>query len=459
MATEQPSITTPLEQGFEKVLTPFQDFIRGQTTSSLLLIFSTVIALIIANSAFSVHYEQFLHTRIGLVLGDKAQAMDLRHWINDGLMTFFFFLIGMEIKREILVGELRDVRRFALIISAALGGMLFPAGIYAWINAGTQYLHGWGIPMATDTAFVIGLLALLGKHIPVAAFAFLTALAIIDDLGAILVIALFYSESISLHYIALSITVMAVMILMNLLGIRRPGLYLAGGVMMWLFMLGSGIHATITGILVAATIPARPRQHPGWFFQRMDKVLNRLKHLEGKRPATAPILGESEQHALVEDVRVAAEKTTTPLRRWERALDQPISLFVMPLFALANAGIPLNHSMFTGFLSNKLEIGIVMGLVVGKSFGISLFTWLAIRLRIGHLPSGLTMRHVIGLALLAGIGFTMSIFISNLAFISNHEALLNAKASILTASFIAGLAGYLWLRFTPHDIQTESGER
>jgi NhaA family Na+:H+ antiporter len=457
MTTEQHKVTNSLEDGFEKVLSPFQDFIREQTTSSLLLIFSTIIALVIANSAWSLQYQQILETRLGIVLGSDDLTMDIRHWINDGLMTFFFFLIGMEIKREILVGELREIRRLALVFSAALGGMLLPAAIYASINSGTQYSHGWGIPMATDTAFVIGLLALLGRHIPAAAFAFLTALAIIDDLGAILVIALFYTDSINLHFIMMSMIFLALLVVMNVLGIRLPSLYLAGGLIVWLFMLGSGIHATVTGILVAATIPARPKQRPDWFFQRIDRLVEGIKHFERKRPAT-PILGESKQHQLVEEVQDAAMKTTTPLRRWEHAIDQPISLFVMPLFALANVGIPLDKTMFTGLLSDSLEIGLITGLVIGKSAGISLFTWLALRMKVGHLPAGLNMRHITGLALLGGIGFTMSLFMSNLAFVDNHEALLSAKAGILTGSLIAGTAGYIWLRFTPHEIAQETRE-
>jgi len=448
---KQQKTKTSLEQGFEKILTPFQAFIKDQTTSSVLLVISTLIAVIIANTPLSARYEHLLGAELGLVFGDLSFTMSLQHWINDGLMAFFFFLIGMEIKREILVGELKEFGRFMLVFTAAVGGMLVPAAVFIMLNAETVYAEGWGIAMATDTAFVIGIMALLGRHVPAAAFAFLTALAIIDDLGAIAVIAMFYSESISTYHIGVCAILLMFMILANILGIRKPSVYFTSGVMIWLTMLGSGIHATIAGILVAATVPARPKHTPGWFFKRIENLLDRLKRIEKTRPSVNPILGEPEQHALVEDVKDAAERATTPLRRWERALEHPISLFVLPVFALANAGIPLTTDSFTGFWFNTLSTGIVLGLVIGKSAGITLFAWLALHLKIGHLPSSLGMRHVVGLALLGGIGFTMSIFVSNLAFDDMPEVLLRAKIAILTGSLISGALGYLWLRFNTRD--------
>lgn len=442
---KQEKTKTSLEKGFEKLLTPFDSFIKDQTTSSVLLIVSTLIAIIIANSYLYHDYESLLETPLGFVFGDISLNMSLRHWINEGLMAFFFFLLGMEIKREMLVGELREIRQFMLVVAAAAGGMLVPASIYYFFNAGTEYAKGWGIPMATDTAFVIGILALLGKRVHVAAFTFLTALAIIDDLGAIVVIALFYSEAISSYHLAVCAVLLAVMILLNNLGIRRPSIYFTGGFLIWLAMLGSGIHATIAGIIIAATVPARPKYETNWFVGRVNNLIERFKHVDGKRPATAPILGEGEKHALIEEVKDAAEKSTTPLRRWERALEHPVGLFVMPVFALANAGIPLNMHVFSGLWSNSMAAGILLGLVAGKGLGISLFAWLAMRLKIGRMPSGLDLRHIIGLGLLGGIGFTMSIFISNLGFEDAPQVLMNAKAAILTGSFIAGTCGYLWL--------------
>ncbi|MCG6939091.1 MAG: Na+/H+ antiporter NhaA [Gammaproteobacteria bacterium] len=455
---QQPNIQTSLEKGFEKVLSPFQQLIRDQTTSSVLLIIATVIALLIANSPVHHSYEALMEMHLGIVFGDMSLKMSLRHWINEGLMTFFFFLLGMEIKREILVGELNNFRYFILVLAAAAGGMLVPASIYYYFNAGTDYVHGWGIPMATDTAFAVGILTLLRRHIPVSAFAFLTALAIIDDLGAIIVIALFYSESVSVYYLGLCVIPLAVMTLMNVLGIRKPGIYLAGAIMAWLAMLGSGIHATIAGILVAATIPARPKHEPGWFFGRIDNLLKRFRHIERSKPDASPMLAESEQHVLIEGVKDAADKVTTPLRRWEHALERPIALFVMPVFAFANAGIPVNMQVFDALWNETIATGIMLGLVLGKVLGISLFAWLCIILRLGRLPGSLDMRHIIGIGMLGGIGFTMSIFISNLGFDNMPQTLLHAKAAILTGSLIAGICGYLWLRNIHHeDRKTETG--
>jgi NhaA family Na+:H+ antiporter len=437
----------PLERGFEKLYSPFQKFIQDQTTSSLILIISVLIALIIANSPLSEHYESAVEAPLGIVIGDWSFKMGSRHWINEGLMSYFFFLLGMEIKREILVGEIKTMPRLIPVAAAALGGMLVPALIYHLFNASTEFVHGWGIPMATDTAFAVGILALLGKRIPIAAFTFLTALAIIDDLGAILVIAIFYSDSISLVHLAASTVFLLVLVICNLSGIRKASIYLLGGFFVWIMMLGSGIHATIAGVLVAATVPARPKQDPAWLIQRLNNLFQRLQSLEHNKQQDRPILGEEEQHNVVENVQDAAEKVTVPLNRWRRVLTQPVALFVLPLFALANAGIPINSDSFSSLWLDPLAAGIIFGLVVGKGLGITLFCWITLRLNLGRLPSAVTIEHVFGLGLLGGMGFTMSIFISGLGFSEDHHALLIAKTAILIASLISGICGYLWLRF------------
>jgi len=443
---KQGTAQTRLEQRFERALTPFQEFVSDQTTSSLLLIGCTLAALLIANSPYAHAYEAFIDTPLGVNFGEHVFRMDLRHWINDGLMTLFFFLIGLEIKRELLVGELRDMQRSLPVIVAALGGMLAPALIFFLLNAGGDYAHGWGIPMATDTAFAIGLLALLGNRIPTAAVTFLIALAIIDDLGAILVIAVFYSESISVAHLGAAAAALGLLLLTNLLGIRSVALYLVGGILVWVAMLGSGVHATVAGILVAATIPARPKRRPGWFLQHTQHLLNRFRELEKRKDTHQPMLGETEQHAVAARLQDAAEKATTPLRRWEHALDRPVSLFVMPVFALTNAGITISREALDGIWHNPLTLGIVFGLVLGKGLGIPLFTWLAVRLRLGRLPDGVGFRHIVGLGLFGGMGFTMSIFIARLGFGDAPEAMHAAKVGILAASLLAGCAGYLWLR-------------
>ncbi len=438
---------SPIEDGFEKVLSPFQAFIKDQATSSVILIVCTIVALFIANSDLSAPYQALLSSSLGIVFNDVVYSMSISHWINDGLMTFFFFLLGMEIKREILVGEIRDLQRFLPIIAAALGGMIMPASLFYALNAGSEFSSGWGIPMATDTAFAVGVLALLGRCVPLSAVAFLTALAIIDDIGAIMVIALFYSDSINGVNLVLGFVMLLFLVVMNLLGVRRSVVYILGGVMVWLAMLGSGIHATVAGVLVAATVPARPKRDAQWFMRRVNKLLGRFSAIEQVKPQQTPILAETEQHAVVEGIQKAAEKSTTPLKRWENRMEHPVALFVLPVFALTNAGVILSFEHLPQLWQHSLALGVILGLVVGKGLGIPLFVWLALKLGLGVLPRGLDIRHVIGLGLLGGMGFTMSIFISGLGFSGQIEVQEMAKLAILFASLIAGCTGYIWLRF------------
>lgn len=436
---------TPLESGFERLVTPFKHFIDDQTTGSLMLLACTIAALLVANSPFAQAYERILTTQIGFSLGDSSFTMDLRHWINDGLMSLFFFVLGLEIKREILVGELNKPHHSLPVIAASFGGMLAPAAIYLSLNSNTAYVHGWGIPMATDTAFAIGILALLGSSIPAALVTFLTALAIIDDLGAILVIAIFYTESINLFWLASSCIFLLLLAGCNAIGIRKPVVYLIGGGLVWGAMLGSGVHATVAGILVAFIVPARPKREPQWFVRRVRNLIDKFETIQNK--TTSPILGQSRQHNIAKQLHETAEKATTPLRRWEHSLQRPVALFVMPIFALANAAVPVDYQSITTLWSDNLSIGVVLGLVVGKAVGITLFAWLALRLQVGRLPQDVTMHHIAGIGLLGGVGFTMAIFIAGLGFTDNPDALVTAKSAILLASFTAGLLGYLWLRF------------
>lgn len=437
---------TPLEARFERVITPFQEFIRDHTTGSLLLISCTLIALVIANSPLAHRYETLIQTPLGFIVGERAFKMSLHHLINEGLMSLFFFVLGLEIKREMLAGELKNPRQSLPVIAAAIGGMLIPALIFFALNANTATVHGWGIPMATDTAFAVGILALLGRRIPTALFAFLTALAIIDDLGAILVIAAFYTDTISFHALGFAALVLGVLIGCNAFGCRHPLVYTIGGGLVWLAMLQSGVHATVAGVLAALTVPARPKRGPQWFLRRTRKLLGEFESIE--KASTHPILGEEEQHGVVEQVRKTAGTAMTPLRRWENALEHPVVLFVLPLFALANAGIATNPESLSATGTHVLGLGIILGLVAGKSIGITLFTWLALRLKLGGLPRDVNMRHIVGIGLLGGMGFTMSIFITGLGFADNPETLVTAKTAILLASLLAGLSGYLWLRFS-----------
>jgi len=435
----------PLEAQVERVITPFQAFIRDQTTGSLFLMLCTVVALIIANSPFVQHYEALIEMPMGFVIGEWTLNMSVRHWVNDGLMSLFFFVLGLEIKREIIAGELKEPRQSLPVIAAALGGMIVPAVVYVIFNYASQTTsHGWGIPMATDTAFAVGVLALLGRRIPVALIAFLTALAIIDDLGAILVIAAFYTDTIHLSALGFSGLFLALLVACNLVGFRHPVIYAIGGVMVWFALHKSGVHATVAGIAVALTVPARPTRGPKWFMRRTRRLVNEFERMEEQ--STSPILGEAQQHAVVERVQDTAEKATTPLRRWERTLEHPVALLVMPIFALVNAGIPIDFNLLSTLWTDALGAGIIAGLVVGKCMGISLFAWFALRLNIGQLPTGVNMHHIIGIGLLGGMGFTMSIFIAGLGFANNADALVTAKTAILLATLIAGVSGYLWLR-------------
>ena len=443
--SQRDNLGTSLERKVERIILPFQRFTHDQATGSILLIICTLTALLVANSTLAHEYEALILTRTGLVFGDWSLTMNLRHWINEGLMSLFFFVLGLEIKRELLVGELKGPRQSIPMIAAALGGMLIPALIYTAFTAGTPLIRGWGIPMATDTAFAVGVLALLHRRIPIGLTVFLTALAIIDDLGAILVIAVFYTNTINLPFLVAAALLLLLLIILNAAGIRRPGVYLLIGGMVWLAMLGSGVHATVAGILVALTVPARPRRSPGWFVRRTHRLANEFESME--RKSDKPLLGEEAQHAVAESIQDTVEKATTPLRRWERYLERPIALVVMPVFALANAGIPIDVQALSGVWSDPLTLGIVVGLLLGKVSGITLMTWLSVRLGLGQLSTGIRMRHIVGIGLLGGMGFTMSIFTASLGFTTQPETLIAAKTAVLLASLLAGISGFLWLRF------------
>jgi len=452
---ESDRIGTAFEKKLEQIIPPFQRFTHDQTTGSILLIFCTIAALLLANSPLDGDYESLLLTETGLVFGEWSLTMSLRHWINDGLMSLFFFVLGLEIKRELLVGELKGAQRSLPMIAAALGGMLMPALAYLAFTAGTPLVHGWGIPMATDTAFAVGVLALLRKHIPAGLTAFLTALAIIDDLGAILVIAVFYTENLDLFFLSVAILLLIFLLVLNMAGIRRPSIYFLIGGLVWLAMLGSGVHATVAGVLVALTVPARPKRGPDWFVNQTHELADEFASME--KESVKPLLGEEAQHAVAERVQDTVEKATTPLQRWERYLETPVALLVMPVFALANAGIPVSLQAVSGLWSDPLALGIILGLVLGKGIGITFMTWLSLRLGLGQLSEGLQLRHIAGIGLLGGMGFTMSIFITNLGFTSEPDTVVTAKTAILFASLLAGISGYLWLRLAGHAPDKESG--
>lgn len=440
-------LSASLERGLAGISTPFKEFIHNQTVTSAILLAATLLAIVLANSPVAHEYAAFFETMLGIVFSDHVFKWSLHHWINDALMSLFFFIIGLEIKREIKVGELSRPGRTVPVIAAALGGMVAPAVIYLAMNASGDTWHGWGIPMATDTAFVIGILALLRRHVPATLVVFITALAIIDDIGAILVIAFFYTETLSTVHLGYAAVVLVVMALLNLMGVRRPAAYLVTGGLLWLAMLESGIHATVAGILASLAVPARPKHDPGWFVERARKLLRLFESRASSRETGDSILADQKQHEIVEKIHDVAEQASTPLQRWETALEKPVALFVLPIFALANAGVAIGAHTFTQLLFEPLVLGIVLGLVVGKCMGITLMTWLVLRLRLGTLAEEIRFAHIVGIGLLAGIGFTMSVFVAGLGFSSTPGQLAAAKTGVLMASLIAGGSGYLWLRF------------
>jgi len=432
-----------LQRGLKNIHPPFSNFIRAQTTSSLFLLIATVVALWWANSDYSSTYQNLTHTPIGFFLGDFELQASLKHIINDGLMVIFFFLIGLEIKREVLAGDLAFSENRRMLILCAVGGMVCPAVIYSLFNWSLDSQIGWGIPMATDTAFALGVLTLVRKHIPTSLLAFIVGLAIVDDVGAILVIALFYTQDISVTFLLISFALIAFLALANYAGVRKPIFYIIVGVAAWWTMLKSGVHPTFAGVAIALTIPARPKQAPG---KLLDKVKAKISSLQ-KNEGDVDVLGSRQDHEQVIEIRNVAERASTPLRRWEDALDLPVALFILPLFVLVNAGVVFSLSSFIESLQHPTGLGIVSGLVVGKFMGISGACWLGLRYNIGCLPDGINLQHVIGVSLIAGIGFTMSTFIATLGFDSQPMHLNSAKTSILFASVISAILGVLYIRF------------
>ncbi len=420
---------------------PFQDFAHKQSSGGVLLIIATAIALVWANSPWGEGYAALWHTKLTVGVGDASISKDLTHWINDGLMAVFFFVVGLEIKREILVGELSSARNAALPVAAALGGALAPALIYLAINAGTEGAAGWGIPMATDIAFALGVLALLGDKAPVGLKVFLTALAIVDDILAVLVIALFYTSEISWGALGFGAAFLAALVVANLIGVGRTLVYAVLGVGLWLSFLLSGVHATIAGVLLAFTVPAVSFMDPGAFLERSRYVLDRFEEAGEKGEN---VLSNEERQGALHALNHAAYKLEPPLHELEHALHPWVVFAIMPVFALANAGVQLGGGIGDA-LRSPVALGIVAGLVLGKQLGIALFAWLAVKSGVSELPEGIGWRHVYGAGWLGGIGFTMSLFISDLAF-SDGSLVETAKLGILAASLIAGVVGWAILR-------------
>lgn len=432
----------PWEQHLDRMVTSFQSFVRKETASGIILMITALFALFIANSPLNNLYQKIIHLPISIGIGSWSLQLSLLNWINEGFMAFFFFVVGLEIKREMLVGELADMRKAALPVTAALGGMLVPALIYSLIIP-EEYAHGWGIPMATDIAFCVGALVMLGRRIPEGVMMILVTLAIADDIGAIIVIALFYTSQIDLIALLTAFVLVLILISMNMSGVRRGLPYLLAGIVLWLVILKSGIHSTLAGVLVAMCIPARAHYDQALFINRLK---DSIKQFEKFNTPDTNILSNIDQHSILHNMRKTLSFTEAPLQRALDSLHLPVALFVIPAFALVNSGIPLGISAIRESLGHPVTLAVILGLVVGKVIGISIFSLVALKIGLASLPSGVRPAHIIGVGILGGIGFTMSIFIAELSFGNEINTLRMAKTGILLASILAGTLGFIWMR-------------
>ncbi len=433
---------TRKKEPIEVLLKPINDFLHKEASGGILLIIFTVVALIWANSPWSDSYHNLWNTYISINTGDLSLKLSFLHWINDGLMVIFFFVVGLEIKRELLVGELSSVKKASLPVAGAIGGMLVPALFYVFFTSGTEAVSGWGIPMATDIAFVVGILAILGSRVPLGLKVFVVSLAIADDIGAVLVIAIFYTSQISISALLAAAVILVLLGIVNKLGVKSLIIYSTLGLLLWLAVLQSGIHATIAGVLLAFTIPVKARINTKRFSEKTKDLLDKFNSA-GEHGEN--VLTNENRQTDVMAIEENCKKILTPLQRFEHGLHPWSSFLIIPLFALANAGVTLTGMDLGAALTSSVSVGIIAGLFLGKQFGIFAFAWLAVKIKLASLPEGVSWRKIYGGGILAGIGFTMSLFIAGLAF--TDDSLLNlAKIGILTASLIAGVVGYLFLK-------------
>lgn len=418
-------------------------FINEEAYGGILLIIATIAALIWANSSFYDDYHYLWHDlKVGFTWGEFNMIHSLHHWINDGLMALFFFVIGLEIKREIMGGELSSMKKASMPIAAAIGGMLVPALFYVFVTINNpDYLEGWGIPMATDIAFVLGLLAMLGNRVPLNLKIFLTALAIADDLGAVTVIAMFYTETINYNELLSGAFFLGVLTIANFIGVRRAVFYGFVGILgVWSAFVFSGVHATIAGVLIALTIPARTKVGETDYIKKLTEYLNKFKKEE--LDENSSLLTKKQVH-IISDIETLSDNAHTPLQKLEHALHPITAYFILPIFALSNAGVHFEGSIIK-LLLHPISLGIIAGLVLGKFVGIALLSRLVVKLKLAVLPEGVSWKQIYGAAFLAGIGFTMSIFISDLAF-KEDEFKQIAKVGIMAASVISAAIGMIIL--------------
>ncbi len=426
----------------DTLVDPFQRFFQIEASGSILLFIATLVALLWANSRWDNFYTELWENNLSIKLNGFVLSRSLLHWINEGLMAVFFFVIGLEIKREILIGELSSLKQATLPVIAAIGGMIFPAFIYYALSKNTVTEAGWGISMATDIAFSLGVLNLLGKRVPVNLKVFLVAFAIIGDLGSVLIITLFYSAGINFSFLIIGLGLFFVLVLFHQLRIRNYHIYMVIGFVIWYMFLRSGIHPTFAGILIAFTIPMRRKIRVPVFKKRMIENLN----VFSSKSRSYKKLLNKRQLAGIDNMEDEIEKVQSPLQFLEHKLHGFVTFIVIPLFALANAGIVFKAFSAEEFF-NSTSLNVELSLIIGKLSGLVIFSWISIKIGIASLPEKTRWIHLIGLGLLGGMGFTMSLFISNLAF--TDPGLINyAKIGILTGSLVSGLLGFLVLRFS-----------
>jgi NhaA family Na+:H+ antiporter len=427
----------------DRLLAPFREFAAASASSGILLMIAAVVALVWANSPWAADYEALWATEVGISVGGLELSASLLHWVNDGLMAIFFLVVGLEIRRELQVGELATRRKAVLPVAAAVGGAVLPALIFLLVvGFDGEEARGWGIPMATDIAFALGVLALLGSRAPLGLRIFITALAIADDLLAVLVIAVAYTDQLQLGALAVAAATFGLLLAGGRLGIRRPLFFGVLGFVLWLAVFQSGVHATVAGVLLALTIPSTTRLDAGAYVKAAREQVDAFDRRTGPEEAAAT----EDQHAALWELEAATERAQAPMLRFEHVLHPWVSFLIVPVFALANAGVSLVGGL-VAMVMDPVAIGVIAGLVIGKQIGITLTSWVVVRLGIADLPAGVTWAHLYGAAWLGGIGFTMSLFIAALAYGEGSEALAHAKIGILAASVIAGIGGttVLWL--------------
>ena len=430
------------------VVQPVQRVLQNEAAGGAVMLVAAAIALLWANSPWSNSYAELWDTTLRIELGDLIHLdhLSLRTWVNDALMAVFFLLVGVEIKREVVHGDLRDIRSVALPVVAAVGGMVVPAAIFAAFNAGGGGARGWGIPMATDIAFAVGVVTLLGRRVPLGAKVFLLTLAVADDIGAIVVIAVFYTGDLAFGWLAAALVGLGVIFVMRRSDVQALAPYLSVGAFIWLALLESGVHATLAGVALGLLTPAWPLRSPRRFPAEARKLLDRIDKAYYDRALTQEEFAENEQ--LAAEVARLAMYSTSPLERLQAGLTPWVSYVIVPVFALANAGVAFSGDAVSGLFADPLVMGVAVGLVVGKTVGVFAASVLAVRLGLGRLPAGTTWRHVFGLSICAGVGFTVALFVTSISF-TDPALADSAKIGILIGSFLAGILGYLFLRTIP----------